>query len=355
MLAIGIATTRDTHAQVLYGSIVGTITDAQGATIPGVTVVVSNTGTGATAEAVTDETGSYAFRNLLPGTYDLTASLTGFREHQQTAIAVTAGNPVRINVTLAIGPITETVQVTSERTLLQTDKADLHTQLAPEAIVNLPLNQYRNYQALIDLVPGATPSQFQNAEIDTPGRSLRTWVNGTQPNSNATRIDGAVSVNIWLPHHVGYVQPAETIESVNVSTNNFDAEFGMAAGAATTVITKSGTNELAGSAFVFRNQDEFNANSFSNNAFDLPKDSLSRTTYGGTLGGPVVRNKFFYFGSIERFLDRRGVRQNLTVPTERMRNGDFSEVAAAYPAFQLFNPFTGGPGGVGREPFPDFT
>ena len=355
LLAIGIARSPIAHAQVLYGSIVGTITDSQGATIPGVSVTVTNTGTGATAETVTDETGSYAFRNLLPGAYDLAAMLTGFREHRQTAIAVTAGNPVRINVTLAIGAITETVQVTTERTLLQTDKADLSTELSPEEITNLPLNQYRNYQALINLVPGATPAQFQNAEIDTPGRSLRTWVNGTQPNSNATRIDGAVSVNIWLPHHVGYVQPAETIETVNIATNNFDAEYGMAGGAAATVITKSGTNDLHGSGFAFRNQDEFNANSFANNAFNLPKDSLSRTTYGGTLGGPIVRNRFFYFGSVERFLDRRGVRQNLTVPTAAMRSGDFSEVAAAYPSFRLFNPFTGGADGAGREPFANFT
>ena len=125
-------------------------------------------------------------------------------------------------------------------------------------------------------MPGATPAQFQNAEIDTPGRSLRTWVNGTQPNSNATRIDGAVSVNVWLPHHVGYVQPAETIETVNISTNNFDADQGMAGGAAVTVVTKSGTNELHGSAFFFRNQDEFNANTFSNNAFGLPKPPLAQ-------------------------------------------------------------------------------
>ena len=138
---------------------------------------------------------------------------------------MTAGNPVRINVTLEVGAAHRARRGRRETTLLQTDKADLHTELTSKEITNLPLNQYRNYQALMNLVPGATPAQFQNAEIDTPGRSLRTWVNGTQPNSNATRIDGAVSVNIWLPHHVGYVQPAETIETVNISTNNFDADL----------------------------------------------------------------------------------------------------------------------------------
>ena len=204
-------------------------------------------------------------------------------------------------------------------------------------------------------MPGATPAQFQNAEIDSPGRSLRTWVNGTQPNSNATRIDGAVSVNIWLPHHVGYVQPAETIETVNVSTNSFDAEYGMAGGAAATVVTKSGTNEVRGSAFWFGNNDKLNANTFFNNAFDRAKDPLTRNIYGGTVGGPVMHNKLFYFGSFERFADQRGSLANYGVPTARMRNGDFGEVAAAYSTFRLYNPITGGAGGVGRELFPNNT
>jgi hypothetical protein len=339
------------RAQALYGSIVGNISDAQGGLLPGVVVTATNTGTGLKVEAASDSNGEYVFRNLLPGTYDVTASLSGFRAHEQKRVPVEAGNPVRINIRLEVGAVSETVEVLSQTTLLQTDKADISTVLSSKEITNLPLNQYRNYQTLMNLVPGATPTQVQNAVIDTPGRSLRTWVNGTQPNSNATRIDGAVSVNIWLPHHVGYVQPAETIETVNISTNNFDADLGMAGGAASTVITKSGTNELHGSAFEFRNQDEFNANTLFNNAFKLPKSPLTRDIYGGTLGGPIVRNKFFYFGSWERYQDRRGFNQNLAVPTTKLRNGDFSEVAAAYAAFRLYNPFTGGAGGVGREQF----
>ncbi|MEO5820006.1 MAG: TonB-dependent receptor, partial [Vicinamibacteraceae bacterium] len=289
------------------------------------------------------------------GSYDLKASLAGFREHKQTAVAVTAGNPVRVNIALTVGSLTETVQVAADTTLLQTDKADLSTQLSSKEITTLPLNQYRNYQALLNLVPGATPAQFQNAEIDSPGRSLRTWVNGTQPNSNATRIDGAVSVNIWLPHHVGYVQPAETIETVNVSTNSFDAEYGMAGGASASVVTKSGTNEVRGSAFWFGNNDKLNANSYFNNAFSRAKDPLTRNIYGGTVGGPVMHNKLFYFGSFERFADKRGSLANYAVPTARMRTGDFGEVAAAYSTFRLYNPATGGAGGVGRELFPNNT
>ncbi len=340
--------------QALYGSIVGTVSDPQGAATPGVTLIATNTGTGLVVETQTNETGAYAFRNLPPGTYDLKATLAGFREHSQTGIPVSAGNPVRVNVTLALGELTERVDVVSETTTLQTEKADLSTVLSSEEIVNLPLNQYRNYQALLNLVPGATPAQFQNAEIDTPGRALRTWVNGTQPNSNATRIDGAVSVNIWLPHHVGYVQPAETIETVNVSTNNFDADMGMAGGAAATVVTKSGTNVLKGSGFWFHNQDEWNANTFSANAFGQDKPPLDRNIYGGTVGGPIQKNRFFYFGSWERFQDRRGFNANYSVPSVRMREGDFTEVADAGYNFRLYNPFTGAAGGAGREQWTDF-
>ena len=340
--------------QALYGSITGTVSDPQGAAIPGATVTATNTGTALQLTAVTDTDGNYTFRNLPPGIYDLGAALTGFRELKQTGLRVSAGNPVRVELKLEVGALAETVNVVSESTLLQTEKADLSTELTSKDIVNLPLNQFRNYQALLNLVPGATPAQFQNAEIDTPGRSLRTWVNGVQPNSNTTRIDGAVSVNVWLPHHAGYVTSAEAIDTVNVSSNNFDADLGMAGGAATTVMTKSGTNELHGSAFIFHNNEGLNANSYFNNAFGLAKQDLKKNIYGGTLGGPIIKNKVFFFGSWERYSRDNKYNDTYGVPTAKMRNGDFSEVAAAYSNFRLYNPNTGGAGGVGREQFPNF-
>jgi hypothetical protein len=342
-------------AQALYGSITGTVTDSQGAPIPGATVTATNTGTGLQVSAVSDPGGNYTFRNLLPGAYDLAATLQGFRELKQTGLRVSAGNPVRVELKLEVGTLAETVNVVSETTLLQTEKADLSTELSSKEIINLPLNQFRNYQKLIDLVPGATPSQFQNAEIDTPGRSLRTWVNGVQPNSNTTRIDGAVSVNVWLPHHSGYVASAESVETVNISSNNFDADLGMAGGAATSVITKSGTNELHGSAFIFHNNEGLNANSLYNNAFDIAKPDLKKNIYGATLGGPIVKNKLFFFGSWERYSRDNKFNQTFGVPTARMRAGDFSEVAAAYSSFRLYNPYTGTAGGVGREQFANYT
>lgn len=343
------------NAQILYGSIVGNVTDPQGAALPGVTVKITNTGTGLTLEATTDDTGTYVFRNLPTGTYDMALSAKGFKEMRQAGIVVTAGNPRREDVTLQIGATQETVTVAADAAALKTEKADLNTELNSLQVTSLPLNQYRNYQTLLNLVPGATPVQFQNAEIDTPGRSLRTWVNGVQPNANTTRVDGAVSVNVWLPHHAGYIQPVETIETVNIATNNFDADTGMAAGAAQTVVTKSGTNEFHGSAFEFYNGDKLNANSFFNNANALVRPPQSRHTYGGSLGGRIIRDKLFFFASYENFRDRRGANQSFTVPTDKMRNGDFSEVAAAYSAFRLYDPDTGTGPGVGRTQFANFT
>src|SRR5262245_40781663 len=354
LLTVGLATGL-ANAQALYGSMVGNVVDQNGAALPGVSVRITNTGTSLQLETVTDETGSYIFRNLLTGGYEMKLTHTGFKEMRQADIIVSAGNPKRVDVSLSVGAAQETVTVTADAATLKTEKSDLNTEINSVQVTSLPLNQYRNYQTLLNLVPGATPVVFQNAEIDTPGRSMRTWVNGTQPNSNTTRVDGAVSVNVWLPHHAGYIQSAETIETVNIATNNFDADTGMAAGAAQTVITKSGTNEFHGSAFEFYNGDKLNANSFFNNAGALARPPQTRHTYGGTLGGPILKEKLFFFGSYEKFRDRRGSNVAYGVPTDKMRIGDFTEVAAVYPTFKLYDPNSGAAGGVGRTQFANLT
>ena len=147
-------------------------------------------------------------------------------------------------------------------------------------------------------------------------------------------------MNVWLPHHVGYVNSAETIETVNVSSNNFDADQGMAGGAAVTVVTKSGTNELHGSGFFLRNQDEFNANTFANNAIGLARLPLSSSIYGGTLGGPIVRNKLFFFGAVERYAARRGTQATYSVPSLRMRDGRLQRGGGGHPVLPPLQPAT---------------
>ena len=341
-LSMCLLTASQSTAQVLYGSVVGTVKDSSGATIPGATVSIVNKGTSASRDVTSSEDGAFSIVNVLPGQYDLKVSLQGFREYVNTNVPVSAGNISRIEVTLEVGQLSETVTVASPVELLQTDKADTHVELNSKEVTNLPLPAYRNYQSLINLVPGATPAQTQNATIDTPGRSLRTFVNGTNPNSNNTRSDGAANVNLWLPHHVMYVAPAETIENVNVSTSNFDAEQGMAGGAAITVVTKSGTNSLKGAAFEFFNNESLNSRKF----FDTAKPPLDRNIFGGTIGGPIKKDKVFFFGSYEGYFERSTAQAFYNVPTLAMRNGDFSAGNRT-----IYDPNTGAANGTGRSAF----
>jgi hypothetical protein len=185
--------------------------------------------------------------------------------------------------------------------------------------------------------------------VDTPGRALSTNVNGMDRNTNGTKTDGATNVNIWLPHHTMYVSPAETIDTVNVSTSNFDAEQGNAGGAAITVITKSGTNTLHGSAFAFYNNQSMNAKAY----FATEKPKASSHIDGVTLGGPIMKNKLFFFGAWEGQYQRTPGQQFYNVPPAALRTGDFSQAYNSDGSLQIiYDPLTGNPDGSGRTPFP---
>jgi hypothetical protein len=340
-------------AQLLYGSIVGTVKDAQGALIPGATVTIVNRETNLTRETVSNEQGAYNFTNVLAGPYDVKIALTGFREAVRTNVPVTIGQIARVDMTLEIGTLTETVTVASAAELLQTDKVAVSTELKSAELTAIPLNRFRNYQALINLVPGTTPMAFGNAETDTPARSLATNVNGQANTNNSTRTDGATNLNIWLPNHNMYISPAETIDTVNISTSTFDAEQGMAGGAAITVVTKSGTNEFKGSAFEFFMNDKMNASPYYFGTATKPaKLPLEQNNFGGTFGGPIARNRVFFFGSVEMYKRTSSLNTFFSVPTEAMRNGNLSGATNANGSLQtIYNPFTGTPDGRGREQF----
>jgi hypothetical protein len=355
LLAIAIPS-QQLHAQILYGSIVGLVKDGQGATVPGATVTIINKETNLTRDTTTSEDGAYSFVNVLAGTYDVKVSLQGFREAVRVNVPVSVGQIARIEVTMEVGTLTETITVESATQLLQTDKAVVNTELRSAEITAMPTNQFRNYQALVNLVPGSTPARFQNAETDTPARSLATNVNGAAINNNATRTDGATNVNIWLPSHNMYVSPAETVDTVNISTSNFDAEQGMAGGAAITVVTKSGTNQLKGSAFEFFNSDKLNATPyfFGNAAAKPDKLPVKRNIFGGTLGGPIRQNKLFYFGSYEGYKSTQSLFTFFNVPDAAMRGGDLGNARNADGSVQvIYDPTTGNADGTGRVPFPN--
>ena len=329
----------------VYGSIVGTITDQSGAVVPNVAVTATNADTGQSKSDVTDQSGRFSVQSVLPGKYNVVIELKGFRRVEQIGLEVTPNTVSRVDQSLQIGQTTEQVNVSAAATMLQTDKADTHSEISSKQVRDIPLGGQRSYQTLINLTPGSTPATFINSVTDNPGAPLNTHINGGPGQTNTTRIDGASSVNLWLPQYAGYNSSAETVDVVNVTTSAAEADQGLSGASAITVVTKSGTNELHGSAFLFHNDQHLNARNF----------FLSPTTqkpvgiynnYGGTVGGRIIKNKLFYFLSFDGTNQKTSANGLYTVPTADQRAGNFSAYNTT-----IYNPNTGNPDGTGRQPF----
>jgi hypothetical protein len=238
-------------ADVLYGTLIGTVTDKTGAVVPGVTVTVTNQGTGAVRTAVTGAQGDYLVNNLPSGMYTVALQAAGFAGFTQKNVMIAINREVRIDATLQPAGTTQTVTVTTTAPILQTETAEVNHELTSEQIGQLPItsSQGRNYQTLYTLIPGVAAVQEQNSTASNPSRAMSLNVNGVEDMSNTTRIDGAVNTYGWLPYLVAYVPPADSIQTVNIVTNSFNAEQGVAGGASINVITKSGTRDLHGSVW----------------------------------------------------------------------------------------------------------
>jgi hypothetical protein len=335
---------------VLYGSVIGGVTDQSDASVPNATVTLTSKETGQSRDTTSDASGRYSFVNVLPGRYDIKVVGAGFRTFTTTDVDVSPNVVARVDVKLAVGQLTEQVTVEASQALLQTDKSDTHSEIESKAISNMPLSGYRNYQMLINLVPGATPAALQNSITDTPGRALQTHINGGNAQTNITRIDGAASVNVWLPHHVGYVAPEETIDTVNITTSAADAEQGMAGTSAITVITKAGTNQIHGSAYEFHDDQHLKARNFFQ-AVGTDKPLSIYNNFGATVGGPIRKNRLFYFLSYDGTRQRQGSPGFYSVPTDDQRVGDFGAYPTSTGAGVIYDPQTGNSAGVGRTPF----
>jgi carboxypeptidase family protein/TonB-dependent receptor-like protein len=339
-------------AQALYGSLVGNVVDETGAIVPGATVTITQKETNQTREQATPENGAYSFPNLAPGTYDIVVTLPGFKTFSSRDIAVRIGAIVRVDARLALGTLEESVVVTGEAAILQADSAALQSVTTAQALENLPING-RSYQSLLTLTPGvAQPNYFQTGGINNPSRSMSISVNG-QPNTNtAFRLDGMSVTNQWIPFLQAYSPGIEAIETVNIVTSNFEADQGMAGGAAVNVQVKSGTNSLRGSAFEYFEHAKLRSrNYFLPASSEKPKGT--KNIYGGTIGGPIKPNKLFYFFSLET-TDSRAVGGPfvgssallLSLPPTEFRTGNFSSTGVA-----IYDPLTGNPNGTGRTPF----
>lgn len=340
-------------AQVLYGTVLGTIEDQSGAVVPGAAVTLTNKSTGLTLNSTSDSQGRFTINNVPAGNYDLNAKANGFKPLTQSGIEVVINTVTRAGLKLELGNTTEEVTVQANIAELQTDSSDVRSSMDQKAVTNLPLSGYRNYQSLLNLVPGTTPALYQNSIGDTPARSLTTNVNGTARNNNNTRVDGAANVFVWLPHHSLYVAPSETVETVNISTNAFDAEQGMAGGAAVTVTTKSGGNDFHGVGFAYHDNQHLRSRNFFLPSYREKPRSITNID-GGTFSGPIIHNKLFFFGGYEGTFERletTGSSSFYTVPTADQRAGNFS----AYANTIIYDPTTGNPDGSGRVPFANNT
>jgi hypothetical protein len=337
-------------AQVLYGSIVGNVKDNSESVVAGATVKIHHKETNQTRETTTRSDGSFNFATVQTGTYEITVGKSGFKNYTRSGLEVTLNNVTRSDIVLEVGEVTETVSVTAEAALLQTDRAEVRSELTSQKLLNLPIPSGRNFQQLFRTLPGITPPINAHSVPTNPSRAMEYNVNGTARSSNNIRIDGASQYNLFLPHVTAYIPALESIETVNVVTNNFDAEQGLAGGAAINVQIKSGTNNLHGSAFEYHDNHLTKARPWALTPINgVPQDKPKRVynQFGGTLGGPIKKDKLFYFVSFEGTNDRQLGARFLTLPTAEMRAGDLSGGGG-----NIYDPATGTSLGLNRVAFP---
>jgi hypothetical protein len=298
--------------QAVNGTLLGTVTDSTGAAIADAQVTATLTSTGAIHMSTTNGSGNYTFPDMQPGIYTIKVDAKGFKKAEQQNINLLANTSPRVDVTLQPGNVSETVVVTTAPPVLQTDRADISTKIEAQTVMELPLTTNRNYQSLLNLVPGVAPAVFQHSQFFNASDSLQTEANGMPRVSNLYQIEG-----IDDDERTGLLQilipPAEAIQSVDISTNNYEAELGRSIGAITNVTLKSGTSQFHGSAFEFIQNNAVNARSY----FAGPLGHLSYNYFGGALGGPIVKDKLFFFGDYLRTIDHEAISSTFTIPDAR--------------------------------------
>jgi hypothetical protein len=351
--------------QTTSGSIVGSVTDASGASVPTAEIRLTNIDTTEARRMETNATGLYQFVNIPPAKYRLDVEKMGFKRIAREPIVVEVQSTVKIDVVLEVGAATDTVQVTAEVPQLQSETSSLGQVIDQRKVNELPLNG-RNPLALVALVPGVVP-QGQTQQTPT-GTNIWAWGNyqigGGMADQSSSYLDGA-PMNIAYGHIVSFVPSQDALQEFKVQTNNLSADFGRFAGGVVNFSTKSGTNTLHGSVFEFLRNKVLNANAFFNNASGVKTPAFTQNQFGGTIGGPVYiprvydgRNKTFFFFSEEDFQLRQGVAFVTTVPTAQQRLGDFSNIRNPDGSLAtIYDPLTTAPnpnqpGSYVRQPFP---
>src|SRR5271157_628087 len=326
LLSIVLAFCWNLVAQGTGGRILGRVTDPSGAVIPDATVTISNDATGVSNHTQSNKSGDYSFPTVVVGTYTIEFEATGFKKLTRKQVALDLNQTLNVNGTLELGAATETVEVTSEAPLIDTSSTQLGATVDALMATQLPLNTRDTYQ-LLQLQPGVMSNVGGSNSIaygsDQPGVVS---VNGGRGRSNNFNVNGGDANDLFA--NLPTVQPSpDSISEFRVLTNTLDAEYGRNSGAVINVVTKSGTNEFHGNAFEFFRNSVLNAQGY----FNVVKPQFQQNQFGGTLGGPIKKDRAFFFLSYEGRRIKQGVPSaQFYVPNQNQRNGDFSSVTGGF-------------------------
>jgi hypothetical protein len=329
--------------QTLKGTVLGTVSDATHAVIQGVAVNIIDINTNFHRTETSNDSGFFAFANLDPGTYRIEVSHPGFRKEVRSGIVLDANTTVRTDLELTPGDVTQVVDVTSEATVLQTDRADTGGTIGTQQLNTLPMLNNRNYQNTLVTLPGASAGYRSNSAFFNSQESLQVPVNGLDRLNNFM-IEG-LDNNIEEDNNLtAIVLPADAIAAVDVSTSAWDPELGRAGAAAVNVIMKSGTNSFHGSLFEYHSNSDLQ----DRNVFATTVPHGVHNQFGGSAGGHIKRDKLFFFADYQGSRDLTGQLATPTIPTMAMRQGDFTASKTT-----IYDPATGTATGTGRTPFPN--
>ncbi|HKA00193.1 MAG TPA: carboxypeptidase regulatory-like domain-containing protein, partial [Candidatus Solibacter sp.] len=349
LLALGAAALL--YGQSASGGVSGTVTDPAGAAIPGAAVVLRNTATNIETTAGTNASGLFTFVNVQPGPYRLTVRTTGFKSAQVPEFTVDVNQTVTQNMTLSIGAVTETVTVESQAEMIQPSSAELGSVIPQKAVQDLPLNG-RNFTQLLTLTPGATPVTTSQATIgNNDGNTValpqsgfsNPSIHGQWNRSSVYFLDGIINTDFRTTTYT-ILPEIDLIQEFKVQSHNDKAEYGGAAGGIINVVSKSGTNELHGSAFEFVRNDFFNARDTLAEAKRNGPFPFRQNQFGATATGPIIKNRMFFSGGYNGWRYTKPVGTLLRVPTAQEIAGDFSKSIIAR---DLYDPATDP-----RTPFP---
>jgi hypothetical protein len=343
-------------AQLTTGTITGTVADQSGAAVPGVSISVKNEDTGIIRTAATNARGRFEVTNLPVGNYEVGAALAGFQTTIRSGIVLTVGRNAVVDLTLQVGEVTQSVTVTGEAPLIETTTATVASLVQEKQVLDLPLNN-RDLNQLAFLQPGVLRSP--EASNVTAGMGEKLVVGGARGNQNLYLLDGVSSTDYigGTAGASGAYAGAETVKEFQVITNNYSAEYQSAAGAIVSAVTKSGTNSFHGSLFEFLRNDNLDAARWEDNALGGQKPEFKRNQFGGSAGGPIFRDRTFFFGSYEGLRERLTRTGTAKVPSLQARagilpSGTVTINAAVRPYLNLY-PVPGQDFPISAGPFSD--